>query len=374
MELQITTFYTQVKACDEIDLRDNRGKIHEAAFVIVQFVLALLSNRDGNMSRIHEHMEGKHAELVAFLELDTAPKHCISRAQLPVFLGKINYELLACFVVKNSTIVFKMSSVSWYALDGKELRGSIKKGSKRGEALVLAVRHKDREVVGQGYYNGEKESEIPAVRALLKERRLDHQNVTMDALHLNPTTLEGISKAGGKFLVGLKGNQEKLREIMYECSYNEEALYDRFDQEKSHGRVQERYYMSYDVSHIEFDERWAGVNFQTLIQVCRNQNVSNKEEEQYKVSNYLTNIPCKNVQTANELFDAVRNHWQVEVNNNIRDTALQEDKLRTSNLFMVRTISCLRTLVTRLLDEHETKNRRKKLDYFSEKLCLHFIK
>ena len=88
MELQITTFYTQIKACLRIDLRDQRGKIHEAALVLVQLVLALLCNRDGNMSRIHEHMELRYAELVTFLGLENAPARSISRAQLPLFLSK----------------------------------------------------------------------------------------------------------------------------------------------------------------------------------------------------------------------------------------------------------------------------------------------
>ena len=35
MKLQIITFYGQIKATEKIDIRDNRGKIHEAALVLV---------------------------------------------------------------------------------------------------------------------------------------------------------------------------------------------------------------------------------------------------------------------------------------------------------------------------------------------------
>ena len=35
----------------------------------------------------------------------------------------------------------------WFAGDGKELRGSIEKGSNRGEALVQLVRHQDGAVL-----------------------------------------------------------------------------------------------------------------------------------------------------------------------------------------------------------------------------------
>jgi len=33
--------------------------------------------------------------------------------------------------------------------------------------------------------------------------------------------------------------------------------------------------------------------------------------------------------TAVEYFDAIKNHWSVEVNNHIRDDSLSEDQLRT---------------------------------------------
>lgn len=372
MKLQITTFYGQIKATEKIDIRDNRGKIHEAALVLVQFVLALLCKRDGNLSSIHEHMAMRYEEVVCYLGLTDAPKQCISRAQLPIFLSKIDYELLAFFVLKNSIIAYKQSISLWYALDGKELRGSIKKGSKRGQAIVQAVSHKNREVVCQGYYNGKKESEIPTVRELLEQQVLQGQKITMDALHCNPSTLELISGLEGSFLVGLKGNQEMLCEQMEDFSYRSKSEYERLDEEKGHGREEIRYYLSYDISDLEFDERWEEVNFQTLVRVLRKQKVVKKEESMYEISDYLTNIRCKNEQDAHELFDAVRNHWQVEVNNYIRDTVLKEDKLRTSNFTQARTIACCRTLVLRLLDEFKPKNRRKKLDYFSIKFqeCL----
>lgn len=368
MELQTTTFYGQIKGTTKLDLRDARGRVHEASLVLVQYVLALLSNRDGNMSRIHEHMELHYVELVIFLEIKDAPPIGISRSQLPVFLSKINYELLAFFIIKNAAFEFRISSQSWYALDGKELRGTIEKGSKRGEAIVLAVSHEDREVVGQCYYNGKKESEIPAVRTLLKERKLTTQKITMDALHLNPTTLELISGQEGQFLVGLKGNQEVLCEQMENVSSQLTIEHERLDESKKnkHGRKEERHYISYDVSELEFDERWHKVKFKTLVQVTRKQKVVKSGKEMHEISYYLSNTPCKDIQVANELFDAVRNHWQVETHNNTRDTVLKEDKLRCKNTNTSRTTSCCRTLVIRVLNKLKPKNKRKKIDYFSD--------
>ena len=71
----------------------------------------------------------------------------------------------------------------WFAIDGKELRGSIETGRRRGEAIVQAVSHKDLQVAAQDYYAGEKESEVLIVRKLLEDRGLAKQKTSLDALH-----------------------------------------------------------------------------------------------------------------------------------------------------------------------------------------------
>lgn len=86
----------------------------------------------------------------------------------------------------------------WFALDGKELRGSIASGEKRGTALVQAVAHKTGRIVAQTYYCGQKESEKPVVRQVLKENNLAPQKITLDALHCNWQTLELIATLEGR--------------------------------------------------------------------------------------------------------------------------------------------------------------------------------
>ena len=69
------SFYEELRTTEAIDLRDERGKSHNLALILVEFVLALLSNRDGNMSSIHRHMDAHHAQVCCFLGLeDAVPK------------------------------------------------------------------------------------------------------------------------------------------------------------------------------------------------------------------------------------------------------------------------------------------------------------
>jgi len=133
--------------------------------------------------------------------------------------------------------------------------------------------------------------------------------------------------------------------------------------------------MLYDVSQLKFDKRWDGVNFRTMIKVIRKQRIAKKGRMMYEESYYLSNLSAKSIQLSNELFDAVRGHWQVEVNNNIRDTVLKEDKFRSSSSFAARTAACCRTMVTRILGMCKPRNRRWQLDYFSDDFsaCLSWL-
>ncbi|WP_332369850.1 hypothetical protein [Spirosoma telluris] len=97
----------------------------------------------------------------------------------------------------------------WFAVDGKELRGSIQAGHTRGDVCLSAVAHQGQQVVGQTYYSGIKESELLAVRHLLEEQ-LCQQKITLDALHLIPIALRSIHQTKGVYLVGLKANQATL--------------------------------------------------------------------------------------------------------------------------------------------------------------------
>ncbi len=72
---KIKTFFEALQTTPEIDMRDNRGKTHNLPLILLEFVCALLCNRDGNQSSIHRHMQAHHQRLSEELGLmDTVPK------------------------------------------------------------------------------------------------------------------------------------------------------------------------------------------------------------------------------------------------------------------------------------------------------------
>lgn len=75
MKTKTKTFFEELQSNTKIDKRSNQGKTHNLPLILVELVCALLSNRDGNQSSIHRHMDKHHPKLVAELGLeDTVPK------------------------------------------------------------------------------------------------------------------------------------------------------------------------------------------------------------------------------------------------------------------------------------------------------------
>ena len=325
---QETTYYEELQKTSELDLRDNRGKRHDLAFVLLGVILGLLRKRDGNLSSIHRSMVNTHKQLCLVLKIEITK--AVSRAQLPRILAKVNLVKFEEILFNHFEINLDKEEKQWFAGDGKELRGSIEKGSKRGEVIVQLVRHDDRAVLGQNRYNGKKESEKPCLRNLIESQGAQDQKITADALHLNPKMTSMMEEGEGIFLIGLKENQKKLFADMLLHTKNTESLATHSTLDKGHGRLDQRHYFYYDVSKEDFDQRWKTTGFRSLFKVIRHRHILKTGIHSKETAYYLSNGDLsKNQDTPVEYFHAIRKHWSVEVNNHIRDVSLSEDDLRT---------------------------------------------
>ena len=317
------SFFEKLQNAEGLDLRDNRGKCHDLAVVLVGVTLAVLSNRDGTLSSIQRHLKNHYEKLVGVLGVKK--KQAVSRSQLPVILEKVAFEVFDKLIFESFGIKLSAGERQWFALDGKELRGSIQTGRKRGAAVVQAVAHENCQTVAQDYYQGEKESEVPLVRQILGERGLASQKISLDALHCKPLTLSIINESGGKYLVGLKENQKQLKKQITRAMANQSILLKTASREKSHGRIESRGYEFYDVLELEKAERWKTCQIKTAIKVRRERvelkSGKNSCEESYYLSNEVGNYE--------EIAEAIRRHWQVETNNHIRDVSFREDRMRS---------------------------------------------
>ena len=317
------SFFEKLQNAEGLDLRDNRGKRHDLAIVLVGVTMAVLANRDGNLSSIERHLKNHYERLTKVLGV--GKKRPVSRSQLPLILEKVAVEVFDDLIFSHFGIKLSEKERKWFAIDGKELRGSIERGAKRGEALVQAVRHENGQTSAQTYYCGNKESEVGAVRSLLEKDELLKQKISFDALHCKAQTLEMIALAKGKYLVGLKENQKELLNQVKNKMENQAILWERTNVEKGHGRIEVRRFEFYDILEMAKAERWRGCQMRTAIKIKRVREELKSGKKSCETSYYVTN------ETGNyeELTQAIRNHWQVETSNHVRDVTLKEDYLRT---------------------------------------------
>ncbi len=124
------SFFEKLQSVEGLDLRDNRGKRHDLAVVLVGVPLAILSNRDGCLSSIHRYLVNHYEKLSEVLGVEK--ERPVSRSQLPRILEKISVEVFDTLIFSHFGMKLNEEERKWFALDGKELRGSIERGSKRG--------------------------------------------------------------------------------------------------------------------------------------------------------------------------------------------------------------------------------------------------
>lgn len=228
-----TAFFQLLNQTAALDSRDNRGKKHSMALVLTGLTCALCCGRDGSLSSLHRHMVN-HFNVLCQATASRQPT-AISRAQLPLVLAKVNLGIFAKLLFDWFALDLSALAGCWLAVDGKDLRGSIPTGQTRGQACVSVVAQATQAVSGQAYYSGKKESEKLVVRQLLADMDLNNQQLSLDALHLNPLTVNAIHKASGRYLIGLKANQTLLyRACICRCLVDTPTYVYTSDLERGH--------------------------------------------------------------------------------------------------------------------------------------------
>jgi len=238
----------------------------------------------------------------------------------------------------------------WTAIDSKTLRGTTSAHDKQGERTLLAVAHTKRNILAQRPMSGPKSSEITAARDLLRETGLEKGKITLDALHMNPTTTAQINLAGGTYIIQVKDNQEELRKQCKRLAADDVPLGIIATTERGHGRHETRNGAFFDLEKIVFPERWLDSGLQTLIVMERWTIKTAQQKVSSEVSYYVSNqqVSPEQFDVQNELFTAIRRHWGVESENWIRDVTFNEDHVKTRCADQAHIMACLRTFVVQL--------------------------
>ena len=334
-----------------LDSRDIRGKRHELAFVVVLFLIAILrTDKKLTVSVIHRSMVEDCGRLAA--ELGIKVDKCVSYSQLKRILKIIDYQQFNSINVSYFGSVVHSEADQWFSLDGKELRGTIDRvsGEKRGLSIVNLTSHQSGQSQLIGHYDGSKASEKPVVCTYFKQAHLSPYKYSFDALHTSRENLATIASKKGVYLAALKANQKS---ILAECEWIDKQLkasWQQTDYQKGHGRVEKRHYKGYDFVAAEFDQRWKQTQTLSLIVVERERFIVKTKKTTQETSYWISNQVLDN-DSFDEMCQAIRNHWCIEVHHHQRDVQLGEDQLRIKDHNQALTVASFITLASNLVEK-----------------------
>lgn len=355
------------------DLRDNRGKRHDLAYIILGCVLAIMTGKK-TLSSIHRFLVNRNVWLKEGLGFPMSPP--ISRGYLPDLLDRVQWENLDSIIYHyfgfHANFVDGEPTCSdWVAIDGKWLRGT---GGEDALALVLAVDQNTGITVGSYPMFGKKDSEIPALRKLIIDSGLCSAKVTFDALHNNPETLTIVAEAGGQYIVQVKDNQEELNRHLNNriCYITPRATLSIT--EKAHGRVSTWNVRLFGIYQGAFHKRWKPCKILFAIVVDRHIFNTSKQKPSTERSIYITNSPFPANSDAQafliELARAIRGHWKVESCNWIRDVTFGEDHIKVKSINQSQIFAAIRTFAINLLKLTNPKNLNSLIEMLADNLAL----
>jgi predicted transposase YbfD/YdcC len=189
------------------------------------------------------------------------------------------------------------------AIDGKTICGS--KNTKHKAYHVVSAFVAENQITLGEVVVEEKSNEITAVPELLDLVDVKGGIVTADAMSCQKAIVEKIAENGADYVIGLKGNQETLRDDaeMYFNDFATESASVEMS-EKDHGRIEKReFFLETDISWLSQRSEWKRLNGLGMVQSTVEEKSVVRTERRY----FITSL--KNVE---EFAYAVRKHWSIE--------------------------------------------------------------
>lgn len=241
----------------------------------------------------------------------------------------------------------------YVAIDGKTLRRSFDKDSKKAAIhMVSAWSSNNNCVLGQ-VKTKEKSNEITAIPELLKVLEIENSIVTIDAMGTQKKIATTIIENKADYILAVKGNQPKLESeiIDYFDNVKLESLSYHEERDTGHGRMEVRkYYISSDIDCISSKNEWANLSTIGMTESLRHVGGKNSIQKKY----YIASIPPDVIAFAG----ATRRHWGIE--NSLHwclDVGFREDECRIRKGFAAENMAVVRHIALNMLKNEKTSRR-----------------
>ena len=328
------------------DPRINRQKKHELQDIFFITLCAVICGAD-NWVAIEEFGKAKEEWFTDLLNLQHGiPSHDTFG---DVFAAIDTEQFSECF----SAWVADLASLTEgevIAIDGKCLRRSIDKASKKSAIyMVSAWAQQNSLVLGQVKVD-DKSNEITAIPKLLSRLNIVGAIITIDAMGCQRKIAKQIIHQGGDYVLSLKGNQGSLHEDVatyFTSSLSPDVAVEAYD--GGHGRIETRSVrVTDDIAWLKERHEWSGLR--SIVAVTAKRELSDKtsDETRYFLSSLGADDPHK-------LEHAVRAHWAIENNLHwVLDVAFDEDSNRTRKGFSAANLAIIRHLALNLIKKEKT--------------------
>jgi predicted transposase YbfD/YdcC len=331
------------------DPRIEKNRDHLFINILVISILGVICGAD-NFAEIERYGIAKAEWLKGFLDLSHGiPSHDTFGR---VFRMLDETALQRVFLEWTQSIC-EASEGEIIALDGKKLRGSEEKATKRpGIWMVSAWASDNRLVLGQQKVEA-KSNELKAIPALLARLDITGCVVTVDALNTQTDLADMIVKAEADYIFAVKGNHGTVYEdlqLLFE-GFEEDAyqgvIYETATQvSQAHGRHETRQLTTVTQpeyrNYLRRASAWRGLH--TLVKLVTTRTMLQKTETsiRYFISSWQA--------SPHDFLKAIRDHWQIENGLHwVLDIAFHEDASRIRKDHAPQNMAILRHIALNLL-------------------------
>ena len=342
------------------DRRMQGRVIHRIDAVVMIALCSMLSDND-SFTDMEAFAKSQLEWLRTFLSLENgAPSHDVFRNVFMALRPQALLDILAdwCGELGGRHI----------AIDGKSLRGSDSPASALKMMHVLRAWVDAVGISAGQEMCSEKSNEIEALPRLLDALNLKGAIVTIDAMGCQTGIARQIHRAGGDYILALKGNQKEAMEAVATQFAKLDALAEDKREngtpcpalaavaetvELSHGRFEQR--VCTVISDLKwFDKSWKWEGLRSVVRIERTSHrVGTRDELSREIHYYLSS----SLESGGKYYlKHVRGHWTVENKcHHVLDVTFGEDDCQVRERFAAHNLCIMREMAAKVLRDHPAK-------------------